>query len=86
MHKELFDAKELFDDKALNRRARPESPLARRKNCCHIRFSKTISLSHSGLLGVRRFARLCLRYFSFDHLDDAWGRFVGESQPLRFDD
>src|SRR5262247_2350411 len=63
-----------------------QSPSPRRKECCHIYFSKTINLSHSRLLGVSRFARLCLSDFSFDHLDDAWGRLVGERQPLRFDD
>src|SRR5215510_8692633 len=63
-----------------------ESPLPRRKERCHIYFSKTINLSHSRLLGVSRLARLCLCDFSFDHLDDAGGRLVGERQPLRFDD
>src|SRR5262249_34332493 len=38
------------------------------------------------LLRGGRFARLCLRDFSFNHLDDAGGRLSGERQPLRFDD
>src|SRR5262249_41053786 len=63
-----------------------QSPLTRRKGRCHIYFSKTINLSHSRLLGVCRFARLCLCDFSFDHLDDARGRLVGERHPLSFDD
>src|SRR5262245_52732781 len=86
MKETRLSRKELGNEKALKSRVRRESPRARRKECCHICLSKTISLSHSGLMYGCSFARLCLRDFSFDHFDDEGGRLVGERKPLRFDD